>query len=193
MMRIVEDLEAREIEMDDFTGIVTSKPSWENISPEAAFQSSAVGMIHRACFPTFSWNKVKKEYFRENGDEAVTWQWYVSNCLRASSLLDDCLNLAFSKNTGVWNITLKDLIFTPLNKLKIYSELEESGCDAIIFPVVGRAVVLFNEGRYALPDETDIIQKFYKDFSFVISGLPAFARGLIGEFEFYLGGDDAEF
>lgn len=193
MMKIEVVSEVQETDMEDFTGIVTSTPSWENVSPEASFQSSAVGMMHRACFPKFSWNKVKKEYFRENGDYAVTWEWYVDKCLHASSLLDDCLNLAFSRNTEVWNIPLKDLIFTPINKLKIFSELQEITGEAIIFPVVGRAVVLFNADQYFLPEDADFIQKKYKGFTFTIAGLSDFARDLLGEFDFYLGGDDAEF
>ena len=40
MMKIVAGSEAQEIDMDDFTGIVTSTPSWENVSPDDLSQYS---------------------------------------------------------------------------------------------------------------------------------------------------------
>lgn len=180
------DLDQQETDMD-FTGIVTSTNSWENVSPEAAFQSSAVGMIHRTLFPKVSWNKVKKSYHYDTGENAVTWDWYTRNCLGEPNVA----RLAFSRNLKVWNMTLKDLIFTPLNKLEIYKDYLESDCSSIAFPVVGKAVVLtpwLDTDYYGC----DRIFKYDEESQFLLVPIKDYAENL-GSFEFCLGGEDEEF
>lgn len=173
--------------MEDFTGIVTSTHSWENVSPEAAFQSSAVGMIHRTLFPKVSWNKVKKAYRYETGEDAVTWDWYVKCCLGDPGTTPD---LAFSRNLNVWNMTLKDFLFTPLNKLEVYRDYREAECAAMVFPVVGKAVVLTPSTD--VDDYYDRLVKYDECAEFLLVPIKDYAESL-GKFDFCLGGEDAEF
>ena len=115
-------------------------PDWiTDYSPEASFQSSAVGMLHRLWFHT-SWTTIKKLYGKENDNEMVSWEWYNTNIVP-----DICMNLTFARDTTAWNINLKMLLQTPVYKMKLYQEFMEQPSDALIFPIVGKAGV-FHKG-----------------------------------------------
>lgn len=117
------------------------RPDWldDNYSPEAAFQSSAVGMMHRLWFKD-PWTTVKKLYRLSNENDLVSWEWYRDNYVPEIQI-----NPTFSKDTTAWNLNLKTILFTPVKKLKLYQEYEEQPSDALIFPIVGKAGV-FHKG-----------------------------------------------
>lgn len=145
------------------------RPDWldDNYSPEAAFQSSAVGMMHRLWFED-PWTTVKRQYRLSNENDLVSWEWYRENYVPEIQITP-----TFSKDTTAWNLNLKTILFTPVKKLKLYQEYEEQPSDALIFPIVGKA------GVFRPANSSDDCAGVWFDFSdttsFVIESLDEWA------------------
>lgn len=111
----------------------------EDVSPEAAFQSAAIGVIHRTLFKKISWPKVKEMYFRDTGEShAVSWDWY-------SRYISWQRDFSFVCDRELWSMTLKDILRTPLHDSKLFKHWREQPSEGLIFPLVGKCAIMHLE------------------------------------------------
>lgn len=140
---------------------------YEDVTPEAAFQSAAIGVIHRTLFKKISWPKVKEMYFKETGENhAVSWDWY-------SKYISWQRDFSFVCDRELWSMTLKDILRTPFKKSKLFKHWTEQPSSGLIFPLVGKCAIMHLEDE---PPGCSCVLFELDDRYFVVELLDAYVK-----------------
>lgn len=171
------------MDINDFNDIVewaNSKGPRKPMNIQAAFMQRAIGTIHRVWFKSggVSWPQVVELCEKEMGyEDRVSWDWYLDHAVVAGLPPD----IAFLRDDTQWNLTIQDILYTPLNKMSIFKHWkdEQPAEDGLVFPIVNREAII--RPLNMLEEVTDAIVKFYNGEYYCIQPLKDFAAKYTAE------------